>query len=138
DLPDFVQATLDDPEAAPELGVGRAWMYAEGPLRCAANLTSPLMVSADVVLVLDGRDEAVAEPGYKNVWHEWLRLSNLLGFRRTAPAIGAVTLAMPSVPVIVEPGALGKHLRPEWQDILDLATNAERELLAVLAEVDEL
>lgn len=138
DLPDFVQTTLDDPDVAPELGVGRAWMYAEGPLRCAANLTSPLMVSAYVVLVLDGRDEAVAQPGYKKVWREWLRLSNLLGFRRTAPAIGAVTLAMPSVPVIVEPGALGKHLRPEWQDILDLATNAERELLEVLAEVDEL
>jgi hypothetical protein len=137
-LAEYARASLDNEAATPASGPNPCWTYADGPLRFAAGATSSVMASTAVVLLLDSRDEAVAQTGYHEVWREWLRLSNLLAFKHVAPVIGAVTLAQPAIPVVVEPGAFGKHLSPEWQELLDLATAAERGVLEALAEVDGL
>lgn len=138
ELAEYAQASLDDPAVAPPSGPNPCWAYSNGPLRFAAGATASATASTAVVLLLDSRDQAVAQVGYHDVWREWLRLSNLLAFKHVAPVVGAVTLAQPEIPTVVQPGGVGRHLSPEWQELLDLATSAEKDVLLALSEMDGL
>jgi hypothetical protein len=136
ELAEYARASLDDPAVTPTSGPNPCWAYSNGPLRFAAGATSSATASTAVVLLLDSRDEALAQVGYHDVWREWLRLSNLLAFKHVAPVIGAVTLAQQEIPTVVQPGALGKHLSPEWQELLEVAMSAEKDVLLTLSEMD--
>ncbi|WP_139196879.1 hypothetical protein, partial [Curtobacterium sp. MMLR14_002] len=39
----------------------------------------------ETALVLDDGPEALTAPGFREAWHRWLRLSNLLGARLAKP-----------------------------------------------------
>lgn len=135
-LGDYAHASMVEADATPSAGPNPCWMYSHGPLRFAAGATSNAAPSTAVVLLLDSRDETIAKPGYQDAWREWLHLSNLLGFKHVAPAIGAVTLAYSEVPVLVEPEGLSLHVAPEWLELMEYATETEKSALSLLSEID--
>ena len=88
-----------------------------------------------VGLYLDDRAEAVADDDHHLYWREWLRLSNLMAFKRYGLTIGSVDMVSVAIEVALPPEETSAAVSPEWQDLLDMATDDERPLLIELGAI---
>ncbi len=139
DLPGAAAEQLMDPGslASPARAVTNAWWWTAGDV---GVLTRGVPVagqpSLETVLLVDDRPERLVD-GHREAWEEWLRLANIVGLRTQPTQIVALSeLLAGTVPATPEtvPGALVAGLPPAWQVLVDLASDAERQLLVDLAE----
>jgi len=65
-----------------------AWWWSAGPVGCLTRYSGGML---EVALVLDDRDDALAEPGHADAWREWLRISNALNLRQQPTRITALS-----------------------------------------------
>jgi len=88
----------------PTSGSTTAVLYRDGALVFASRISHGMV--AEVALILDDTDEAVADPDYARSWREWLRLSNVLAFATipfTITTVRAAASTAPEVDVIAPP-----------------------------------
>jgi hypothetical protein len=84
----------------------------------------------EVALVLDDRDDALAEPGHADAWREWLRISNALNLRQQPTWITALSAvkadghrrqpaAVPTGGPAGQAGSAdpGAGIPPDWADL---------------------
>lgn len=83
--------------AVPDNGGMNVVFHRRGHLLFAARMSAASVV--EVALILDDRDEAVADPEHRDSWREWLRLSNVLAFS-TIPHTITTLQAIPAAPTI--------------------------------------
>ena len=101
-------------------GSAQAWWWSDGPAGCLTRISGELL---DVAVVLDDRDEKLAEDHYGDAWREWLRISNALNLRAQPTWITTVTDVLDqavSRPAKAAPAADGSRLPPDWETARDL------------------
>ena len=85
-----------EPAGAAGEGAGaQAWWWSAGGLACVARLTGS---AVEMALVLDDRDDTLAESQHADAWREWLRISNALILREqptSITALSAIALGIP-------------------------------------------
>lgn len=125
-------------DATPEAGQDNCWQYTYGAVVLSAGAKSLDAKGFVVGLYLDDRAEAVADDDHHLYWREWLRLSNLMAFKRYGLTIGSVDMVSVPIDVVLPPEESSAAVSPEWQELLDMATDDERPLLIELAAIDGL
>ncbi|MET4004290.1 ATP-dependent helicase YprA (DUF1998 family)/ribosomal protein S27AE [Arthrobacter sp. UYCu511] len=118
-------------------GTDNCWQYGRGPLVMSAGARSMDAKGFVVSLLLDDRPSAVSLGGHEKAWREWLRLSNLMAFKRTGLTIGTVDLMAASDSPVGEFTLTHPEetFSAEWQELLDMATEDELPLLTALAGI---
>ncbi|GAA1941672.1 DEAD/DEAH box helicase [Microbacterium aoyamense] len=127
----FVEGLPKSPIPAPD------WVTAAGPLVSATRLKGG--GATDFALVLDDRDEALADAGFDHAWRLWLHLSNVVGWRAdmsgveitTLSRLAAATPLSAAAPGVTPTGAT--ELPSEWASLAAYATGAERHVIDRLA-----
>jgi hypothetical protein len=125
-------------DATPEAGQDNCWQYRYGAVVLSAGAKSLDAKGFVVGLYLDDRAEAVADDDHHLYWREWLRLSNLMAFKRYGLTIGSVDMVSVPIDVVLPPEESSAAVSPEWQELLEMATDDERPLLIELAAIDGL
>lgn len=124
---------------SPALANTNAWWWRAGDVGVLTRaVASGNAHSIETVVLLDDRPERLTE-GHRAAWEEWIRIANVLGLRTQPTWIAAFSeLASGTVgaPQLSSPEAVA--LTPAWQELIDLATDDERQLLLVLAEYESL
>lgn len=121
-------------------GTDNCWQYGRGPLVLSAGARSMDAKGFVVSLLLDDRPAAVGSGSHEKSWREWLRLSNLMAFKRSGLTIGTVDLiaATPDLEIVFSGTHAEEPVNPAWQELLDMATDEELPLLQELARLDNL
>ncbi|WP_369068359.1 DEAD/DEAH box helicase [Kineococcus terrestris] len=114
---------------------GATWLWTQGSVAVAADLVHPETGATNVALVLDDRPEQLGLH-HADAWRTWLQLSNLLALRQLPTVITTRThidTASPSAVVQPTAPAVTAALPPEWQELHDLGTAVEQQLIVALA-----
>lgn len=115
------------PEAT---GSEASWWWQHGHLGAVVRCRG--LNAIDIALVLDDRAEALDDPGYRESWREWLRLSNWLGLR--ASSAHTHILALSAIPGVVAP-RLDWADAPGWTVAIDASYGTGADLGRALAEL---
>ncbi|GAB2776637.1 DEAD/DEAH box helicase [Nocardioides salsibiostraticola] len=131
---DLAKAAADILEGHPPAGSGvPVWAWREGGLVVMSRL-NPKNKTTEIAVLLDDRDDSLG-PDSRNAWRSWLRVSNLLALRKTGTTVTTLSRAggarAPQAEAASEAPA---GLRGSWVALTEAATDAEREVLLLLAE----
>ncbi len=130
-----------EPLTSPERARTNAWWWQQGALGCLTRASSRGgQVTLETALILDDRVESLDER-HRVAWEEWLRLSNVLGLREQPLHVLAVTMGEATPTALdesSEPGRFAVLLPDGWQELVSLATDAERAVLIELANLGTL
>lgn len=142
---DLARAALeqftDTGAPSPARAITNAWWWRAGDV---GVLTRALPVgdaiTLETVVLLDDRPERLTD-SHRPAWEEWLRIANVLGLRSQPTRIVALREVLAGVVAAPEPSAsevlasevLAAGLAPQWQHLVELASDQERALLVELA-----
>lgn len=121
---------------SPARAITNAWWWRAGDVGVLTRAVASGSASTlETVVLLDDRPERLTD-GHRAAWEEWLRVANVLGLRTQPTRIVAFSEVAAGAVVAPEPessfpAAVG--LSPAWQELVDLASDVERQLLLVLA-----
>lgn len=116
-------------------GTDNCWQYERGPLVLSAGARSMEAKDFIVSLLIDDRPQAVGSGNHEKSWREWLRLSNLMAFKRTGLTIGTPDLIVspPDIGEVLSDSHGEEFVNAAWQGLLEMATDDELPLLQEMA-----
>ena len=115
-------------------GTAIGWRWREGPLELVARTHGTDQASnVEVVIMLDDRPSAVADPDHRHAWQRWLHLSNAVNLRMQTTrvlALSEVDLGAPGAAPVGGESLATVDLAHEWRAVLevDLAPGAHSSL----------
>lgn len=123
DLTAIAEALMRHPDDMDAAGAPNGWWWKQGALGVLVRPRPGLTTASgglvlDVAVLLDASPAEIAAPGFREAWHAWLQVSNLLAFRSAAlqTEIGVVGHRVAPAPTTVGPRRAAVEGR--WADML--------------------